>query len=1280
MSSSPLRQLFAAVRRLQRLGRSTVGGTDQATVTALLGETTAGLAAYEREIGRSIGAALLTAPDLSVSERLEEAERRLAVLRDEVADLRAIFAATPVTEELLALASAILGRRLSGAGVVGERDPFDPGEAGFPRPPNPPPAPSRPAVEPPMPAAPLPTEPAAADLDPLHGETFAPGIVALTGEMDGDPRRLFEAVVSRCRVGLYAGHCRAPAEVLADGVGNDADLAGLLVELLRAAGLPARLVVGNLRIAAREAAAWFDIADPAALAACLGAAGYTVFSSRDDSGPVIDLWDRFRVLARLGGDGAAGGWTELDPSVRRYEVEPGLALWSLLPWTPAVADGNDADGGLEAAYLGRPEATAGPLRFYEEALREALRLAGAPADQELDQSLRRRHPEPVDVFPPDPPYRRLFDRAVLRSFPAELVHGVTLRLTGRGGTPLLETGWSTPGRCRREAILDWVPASAAAHALLADAAGPALAPAFALDLRPRLLLREPSGTLVEVAGTGIEAAGVDLDLQFTVRSGGPVPHHSAAKPACGSAWALACEPPAPHLVERPPHRDLEPTPGIAGRAGLLLPLAARYHARLATAAARVAELSESVAVVGSWLTLAGAPFETLRLMGFPAGRRTAAFQLDVKKVDLRLFASGSGEPLPACEELFWAEGSYQEARVLGDHLGTRPTSTVEALRSAVAQGIALRVLTPAEAARIGELDLPEAARNALRMAAGGGATLLVPERAVPFGARDLAVWIARGGRGGAPSEYRIGLLAGGLADDDDPDDDEPRVTIFRRPAEVQADLGRAVDLGALAYDSLGNDLTRTLQWSAGGGLPGGGAGGRATYTPARFGAFRIVASVPFEASLAPGRGGGAADETWVKATAVAVDRVRLLDPPRLTRVVRPDPEVYQRRLEPLVGDQFEPDGAGVPAVAWAGQRTRVEVEIHVDPLPGPQHPLTVEIEAASPGGLLRVDPLHRVFTFASPIQTFEVPLRVADRIGIADRLEWTFRVGEKRFERRVTTALEVLVTAREPLPHQGHLVEQVVRWSCSVLDGLEAGSTADEDLLDLLLDRRQEAGLSYGAYVGDGYLDLVAYGRAMCAEFADWFLALARAHGIVGERWRLNLDRAEPLDGDHRWMTWLCTARGVNHQGFNTLGFHTTLVIPRGKYRTRFTAEEDATSPDSVGTPFGGRSCWLFGQHFVAVFRIGDRRLLYDPSFDPRDAPDKLDVTDLPQLEGQERIELLRSDPFWSDYLRHGMTVLRGRVWLRRGLLGVHLREVYVFHSDLFDHGEEQLAVRFRPG
>lgn len=939
----PILELFRAVRRLQKLWRSARETTARTDVQSGVRDALAQLEAHERDLAGQIASVLSRADAPDVRERLEvvradwnELARELRERLDQISGSEEGWRF--VWDEI----EDLLARRVRGAGVRTIDDPFGtllaPAASAAPFPVS-----NERREE--AAVATLSAQPDAGDLKPLSGSEPPPSVVSLVKKLGNDPERLFRFVAEEIALSLHAGWFRAPAEVLADRVGNDAELAGLLIELLRAAGVPARLATGNVRESLRNLGQRIDVADSSVLQRLIADSGRTAFfSGAGDEDVLVDLWDRFWVQAWLPLDGGSR-WVDLDPSERTLDVQPGIGLSSMTTWSAAGED-KGADASLERRFLEDQDARGGPLTYFEAHLRDALTLSGVPADVPIESCFRTRRALPFPDFPPPLQGQRLSPPRLAQQFEDGQAWKISVQLVGVDVGTLLDETRPLPARNRAAWSLSWEPATAAAKAFLDSGRGLGGLPSFAVDLRPRIQIRGDDGTLEVIEGTAAITAGASVFVQIVLSAPvWPRTRRSEARIVAGESWVMRTEPPGADLVDRPiPDRLPAPSAGAQTTDVLLAALLEVYHRRLASVARRVAALGDAVSLTGPWVSLLGAHLEPLVVARHVAGQRRSSWLLDVKVIDHALYGSGDSGSRRGLEELFLAEGSYLEAEWFRALLARPATSTITALRQAAAEGTRLVTVHRGDDAALDALEQPPGVINALRMAlATRSRSITIPQRPVRIGGREIAAWIARRDDT-LPSEYAIAGLWGGILDDDDPEDpkdDFVYVVVTHVVNGALVDIGKSQDFTAFAIDGEGRDLTGSIRWDS---LPsiGSGSGGQASFTSNATGGYLIRASVGGQGRQA----GGAESGSYMATPAIDVKEIRFREPAvQLWHVQNVDTIV---RLE---GPIFSKSRRADPAGLWCGKT--VEVELVLDVTFAADKTFRLRVKAEDPTGASR---------------------------------------------------------------------------------------------------------------------------------------------------------------------------------------------------------------------------------------------------------------------------------------------------------------------------------------
>lgn len=1242
----PIFESFASVRRLQEMWSTARDTTPRAEVERAAGDVVLKLAQHEELAAQQIAAVLAKTSAPELQERLDAVRARWSELREEIGDfvrqLPAAGEAWPfVWDEL----QNLLGRRFRGGGVRTIDEPF----GGFLAPEAASVAPAAPDVRE-MPEAAIPDAPDAEDLKPLAGH-FAPEIESLARAL-GDAEAIARFVSEQLAFSPYAGHFRAPAEVLLDRVGNDADLSALLVELLRAARIPARFATGNVRESLRDLGDALDVASPSVLMKLLEESGRTVFVQRNGDALEADLWNRVWVRAWIG-----GRWIDVDPSERVLDVEPGRALSSIDRWTAA----GDMLDSVEREYLEDPDATRGPLQFFEQHLHRALRLTGAPPDEPLESFFRARKVVPAQQFPAPLRGQRLLPPSVSRTLDAADPWTVTVQLVALNVGTIFETTLPLPGRNRASWSLSWQPANDVAQAFLDTGRGIGGLPLFAVELRPRIEIRHAGRHVETIDGSGTAFAGTQVFLHVSAKQ-----HRGESRIIAGEEWVMRIEPPAADLAALAVPHQIAPA-NVDSFASSLLEI---YHRRLAGTARRIALLGDGITMCGPWISLLGSHLEPYIVARQPAALIRSQWLLDVKVIPHALYSSIDSSSRRGLEELFLAEGSYLEAEWFRALMKRPATSAVEALRKAVADGNPLVTITRGDDAAMASLEHPPGVINALSIAlATRHRAITISQRPVRVGRREVAAWIARRDTA-PPSEYAIAGLNGGILDDPPPEPErEPEVFVYitRDRAGTVIDIGETVTFDAIAFDDEGRSWSGSIVWDSHPSC-GGGGGATAAFTPTELGGVIVRARVPSAPNDRTPEDGAVIIVPTMEVTEITV-------PQPAVRLSRVDESAATLKIDNIEGPLFAKQKTSDPAALWCGKEIGIDVRLVVET---PLRPFKIRVKAEDADGRVIVE--EQSTTVSTDEVTLHMRLRAQDKLGVVRSLKWSFALEERSFlaERDRPVECEIYISRSQPIPHLGHVEAHICKWACDWTNDFGADAN-DAGLLARMLSRREQTdtnprltyrGFDLGSMSAVDAYGLIAGKRGMCGEFADWFLALARIHGIDGRRYRLMVViPRDPVFREEKWGRWLLPARGVNHVEFNTPATPYP-VVAREHYVTHATDEEFLLSPDEAGPPFDRAQYWMFTRHYLAVFELPQGTVICDASFQPGEGidfivfPERLIAgTHTVPPGGKLRV-----------YLQSVMPILYGGILVtKHDVLGTHVDKeyVYVWHEDLVLDGPE---------
>jgi len=168
-----------------------------------------------------------------------------------------------------------------------------------------------------------------ATTDPNLSETvevqFTQEIKNLAASLEYNPVKIYQYVKNNFDYEVYYGSLKGAQQTLLEKSGNDADLASLLIALLRASGIPARYVYGTIRVPSNKAMAWLGVKDIYTAGTILSTAGIPVkFITSGGSISSIEL-EHIWVEAYINyfpyqglKKGTGNTWISIDPSFQQY--------------------------------------------------------------------------------------------------------------------------------------------------------------------------------------------------------------------------------------------------------------------------------------------------------------------------------------------------------------------------------------------------------------------------------------------------------------------------------------------------------------------------------------------------------------------------------------------------------------------------------------------------------------------------------------------------------------------------------------------------------------------------------------------------------------------------------------------------------------------------------------------------------------------------------------------------------------------------------------------------
>jgi RHS repeat-associated protein len=563
--------------------------------------------------------------------------------------------------------------------------------------------------------------PTAAPLVSPAGDAPAPPETALVAApireqaalLDG-PAAVYDWVRNEIRPDFYYGGMRGPLQAFLERRGNDADTAAVLIEMMRAQGIPARYVRGTVEVSAAALTALTGTAAIEQAVRVLERAGIPHQPVAGGGGVAAVRLERvwaeaYVPYANYRGtalDTQGKVWVPLDAAFKPLEPMRGFDVRQELGFAPRAAFDE---------YL-RGVRSATPLASVRASV-TALLAEQRPGVGYADALNRRLHiQQTLGLLPSSLPYLVRSQADVGYDLPADLVH--TLRLTGEGPSGTLFSFERPLAHVAgRRLTLSYVPFSDDDRAVVASYGGLSRTPPYLIEVRPVL------------KADGLPLVSGDVPIGMAV------------------AYTLHLEMETPSVTLAVSNRALAgnlSVIGLAGRAGagaaseetaarILDGLARAYFQRWDTSDEELANLLRVAPVRPTTpACLVASDVEVDYAGGDPDFPSTFEWKGAFIDADLRASAPVALARDQAQAEhdfllLSGLEGSVLEDRIFSDGLQVAAISTASALGLAAAQDITIHELTSANAPQIvPSLSLDPAVKAEVLEATARGLTVLLP--------------------------------------------------------------------------------------------------------------------------------------------------------------------------------------------------------------------------------------------------------------------------------------------------------------------------------------------------------------------------------------------------------------------------------------------------------------------------------------------------------------------------------------------------------------------------
>ena len=614
----------------------------------------------------------------------------------------------------------------------------------------------------------------------------------------------YELVKNQTRFELYFGSMKGSVQTLREGSGNDADINRLLVDLLRAEGVPARYVRGVVRLTMAQAEGLIGTERvEQALSAALvpyepvflgGAAGVGAVEIEHIWVEAYVPWSNYRGT---GVDARGRRWVPLDASFKFHTVDEGHRVLEEM--------GFDAETFVLAALEAAPQTD--PLAVVRADVTAYLdaNVPGVSYDDALRKLLQT--PEVYGILPASLPYEVISIAGVSFEFPEELAHQVRFIATRDDGVVILDSVQSISRLIGRRLTLSYAPASAEDREI-AEAFGSIYqTPPFLIEVRPVL---RSAGLIIDTGGPIAMGGRFELESRFRTPAGEVSVNN---RMLAGAYAALAIS------GRTPGYEELAET-----QAGEILnQRALNYLSRWNDADRELAGLTRVITfrpvpshvIVKNAIHVDYASDDSL----IPLTFEWKGIQVDA---DLRPTAPVSVDSAFANQrEFFFLSGligSELEGRVLEEDLSLNAVSTVELMRLAASRGIAVREIDSSNVdAELALIDLEPELENAIAAHAHLGRTIRAPITELTFLAWSGSGFTAWDPLTGESAYLLSGRIAGGSSADS-PAEFPPELRDFLKiPTEPVSEPSRLVGSIELLDSSdfqealVGHEVGRALE-------------------------------------------------------------------------------------------------------------------------------------------------------------------------------------------------------------------------------------------------------------------------------------------------------------------------------------------------------------------------------------------------------------------------------------------------------------------------------------
>jgi hypothetical protein len=591
------------------------------------------------------------------------------------------------------------------------------------------------------------TTPIAADLAPTEDVQITQEIRDLAAELGNDPVKIYEYVRNTIDFEPTWGSIKGSVLTRWEKSGNAFDTASLLIALLRAAGIPARYVLGTIQVAAPAAQNWVGGVATPQLAATILASGGVPVSYSAAHVTLEHVWvEAYVPFAHyrgipLGPTGKA--WIPLDASFKQFDYQVPANLSKVVPFD-------------RAAYLAAPPTELSPVDAHWIRMRDYLDANDPGKTPDEFKLTRQIRAQTLGLLPASLPARVLALTGESVEVPEVLRNLARIEIPD-AFAPGLTFSASLPSLLGKRLTVSYAPATTADENLIADHGALWNVPPYLLRLRPVVRL----DGIVVASGSEISAGQTQI-MSVTLIQPGAVSDTVQHDLLAGGYYALGLGPKGrmERLLTERFERYKETFPRdypdpyndpLLGEFLYLMGL--RYFERLEGADGELTQLHHYTYGRDTGELLTGYEVQVDQTFGVPLRFHAGvyAYKLDVSRTPLIAFAADGDESrrIGVIQQRGLAS-SFLEHDTSELMTSLESVSAIKTIQLAIQAGIPIRTVDATNASQfLPTLNLSDDVKARLADAVVQGRVVSIPEREVTYFNWTGVGWLAEDPQTGA---------------------------------------------------------------------------------------------------------------------------------------------------------------------------------------------------------------------------------------------------------------------------------------------------------------------------------------------------------------------------------------------------------------------------------------------------------------------------------------------------------------------------------------------------